>query len=211
MGEGTATRRTAARRRRAVLVSAGRGQAPYVHPQALVETRDIGPRTRIWGFSHVQAGARVGADCNIGEQCFVEAGASIGDGVVVKNGVSLWAGVTIEAGVFIGPNVAFTNDPRPRSRVYHEQPAATVVREGASIGANATLLSRIEIGRYAMIGAGAVVTKSVPAFALVLGNPARVRGAVCGCGQTLRFTAGRAACACGRRFRRVRGKVEPAV
>lgn len=171
-----------------------------------METRTIGARTRVWAFAHVQDGASVGADCNIGDHCYVEAGVTIGDRVVVKNGVSIWAGVTIESGVFIGPNAAFTNDLRPRSRVRREL-CRTVVREGASIGANATLLSDIEIGRYALVGAGAVVTESVPAFSLVVGNPARVRGAVCRCGSALRFAGKGAACACGARYQRVRGQV----
>ena len=179
---------------------------PYVHPQALVETRTIGPRTRVWAFAHVQDGARIGADCNIGDHCYIESDVTIGDGVVVKNGVSIWAGVTIESRAFIGPNVAFTNDLRPRSRV-HRDLCRTVICEGASIGANATLLSKIEVGRYALVGAGAVVTRSVPPFAVVTGNPARVRGAACRCGETLRFVRGRAACACGARYRSVRGRV----
>jgi len=179
---------------------------PYIHPQALVETRAIGARTRVWAFAHVQDGASVGADCNIGDHCYVEAGVTIGNGVVVKNGVSIWSGVTIESGVFIGPNAAFTNDLRPRSRVRRDL-CRTVIREGASIGANATLLSDIDIGRHALVAAGAVVTKSVPAFSLVVGNPARVRGAVCRCGASLRFAGKRAACACGARYQRLRGQV----
>jgi acetyltransferase-like isoleucine patch superfamily enzyme len=181
-----------------------------VHPRALVESNTIGARTRVWAFAHVQAGVRIGTDCNIGEQCFLETGVTIGDGVVIKNGVSIWAGVTIESGAFIGPNVAFTNDARPRSRVYHDEPNRTVVREGASIGANATVLSGLEVGRYALVGAGAVVTKSVPAFTLVIGNPARMDGRVCRCAASLRFVRHRAVCECGRQYRKIRGGIEEA-
>lgn len=209
MAQRVATRRNPTGPRRAGLVAA-RSAAPYVHPRALVESNTIGARTRVWAFAHVQAGVRVGADCNIGEQCFLEAGVTIGDGVVIKNGVSIWAGITIESGAFIGPNVAFTNDARPRSRVYHDEPGRTVVREGASIGANATLLSGLEVGRYALVGAGAVVTKSVPAFTLVIGNPARMDGRVCRCAAPLRFVRHRAVCECGRQYRKIRGGIEEA-
>lgn len=149
------------------------------HPESLVEaTAEIGPRTRIWAFAHVLAGAKIGADCNICDQTFIEGGARIGDRVTLKCGVQVWEGVTLEDDVFVGPNATFTNDPFPRSRRRPAQFAKTVVRKRASIGANATILPGITIGADAMVGAGAVVTSDVPPRAIVMGNPAAVTGYV---------------------------------
>jgi acetyltransferase-like isoleucine patch superfamily enzyme/dTDP-4-dehydrorhamnose 3,5-epimerase-like enzyme len=150
----------------------------FKHEAAIVESPRIGPRTRVWAFAHVLPGAVVGADCNLCDHVFVENDVSIGDRVTVKCGVQLWDGVTLEDDVFVGPNATFTNDPFPRSR---KPPAAfsrTVVRRGASIGANATLLPGLTVGRGAMVAAGAVVSHDVPAFAIVAGNPATIRGYV---------------------------------
>jgi acetyltransferase-like isoleucine patch superfamily enzyme len=172
----------------------------FAHPQAIVEATEIGAGTRIWAFTHVMPGARIGRDCNIGEQCFIEAGAVAGDSVVIKNGVALWDGVELGNRVFVGPNAVFTNDMVPRAKVYRH-PLPTRVEEGASIGANATVRCGVEIGRWSMIGAGAVVTRSVPEFALVIGNPGRVRGYVCKCGERLEFSPRDCSeCGCGRRF-----------
>ena len=157
----------------------------FKHPLSLVESDEIGPGTRIWAWAHVMKGARLGADCNVGEHCFIETGAVLGDRVTVKNGVAVWSGVTAEDDVFFGPNAVLTNDLRPRSKVYHESVERTLLRQGASIGANATLLCGITIGENAMIGAGAVVTKDVPPHALVVGNPGRLVGHVCRCGGRL--------------------------
>jgi len=157
----------------------------FEHPTALVESDAIGDGTRIWAFAHVLQGAVIGANCNIGDHCFVESGVVIGDDVVVKNGVALWQGITLQDRVFIGPNVAFTNDIFPRAKIYHAEYARTVISQGASIGANATLLCGISIGRYALIGAGSVVTRDVSDFALVYGNPARQHGWACVCGKPL--------------------------
>lgn len=169
----------------------------FIHPNAIAESNEIGAGTRVWAFSHVMERARVGANCNIGEHCFLENGVVIGNDVVVKNGVSLWQGVVLADRVFIGPNAVFTNDLRPRSKIFKTL-GLTYVHRGASIGANATLLCGIEIGEYAMIGAGAVVTRNVPAYALVLGNPARIRGYACTCGATLKFDRDeKALCTCG--------------
>ena len=178
---------------------------PFIHPNALVEPGvQVGPGTRIWAFAHLLPGAKVGADCNICGHTFVEGGVILGDRVTVKCGVFLWFGLTAENDVFIGPVVAFSNDLRPRSRQHPATYAPVFLREGCSVGANATILP-VSIGRWAMIGAGAVVTKDVPDFALVMGNPGRIRGWVCRCAKKLDFveTTSSAKCQCGRSFRRV--------
>jgi acetyltransferase-like isoleucine patch superfamily enzyme len=146
----------------------------FIHPQAICETKKIGARTRIWAFAHVLPGARIGADCNVCDHTFVENDVVLGDRVTVKCGVQLWDGVRIENDVFIGPNATFSNDRFPRSKRPPKRFLATVVKEGASIGANATILPGITIGRGAMVGAGAVVIASVPPYAVVAGNPARI-------------------------------------
>jgi UDP-2-acetamido-3-amino-2,3-dideoxy-glucuronate N-acetyltransferase len=148
----------------------------FKHPQALVESEQIGDGTRVWAFAHVLPGAKIGKDCNLCDHVFVENQVVIGDRVTLKSGVQVWDGVTLEDDVFIGPNATFTNDPFPRSKHFLDHYPGTVVRSGASVGANATLLPGIEIGRQAMVGAGAVVTKNVPPHAVVVGNPARIIG-----------------------------------
>jgi acetyltransferase-like isoleucine patch superfamily enzyme/dTDP-4-dehydrorhamnose 3,5-epimerase-like enzyme len=155
-----------------------------VHPQALCETRKVGARTRIWAFAHILPGARIGADCNICDHTFIENDVVVGDRVTVKCGVQLWDGVRIEDDVFIGPNATFSNDRFPRSRKRPPTFLATVVKEGASIGANATILPGVTIGRGAMVGAGAVIVESVPPYAVVAGNPARIVS-YCDAGPTL--------------------------
>jgi UDP-2-acetamido-3-amino-2,3-dideoxy-glucuronate N-acetyltransferase len=155
------------------------GEAGYFkHPAAIVESASIGPRTRVWAFAHVLPGAVVGADCNLCDHVFVENDVRIGDRVTVKCGVQLWDGVTLENDVFVGPNATFTNDPFPRSRQRPKEFARTVVRQGASIGANATVLPGVTVGRNAMVAAGAVVSHDVPAHAIVVGNPAAIKGYV---------------------------------
>jgi len=146
----------------------------FLHPQAMCESKAIGPGTRIWAFAHVLPGARIGADCNICDHTFIENDVTVGDRVTVKCGVQLWDGARIENDVFIGPNATFANDRFPRSRQRPAKFLTTTVKEGASIGANATLLPGITIGRGAMVGAGAVVVDSVPPYAVVAGNPARI-------------------------------------
>lgn len=153
-------------------------RAAFIHPQALVETEDVGPGTRVWAFAHLLPGAVVGRDCNICDGVFIEGDVVVGDRVTVKCGVQLWNGVSLEDDAFIGPNATFTNDPFPRSRQYPASFPRTIVRRGASIGANATLLPGITIGERAMVGAGAVVTRDVPPRAIVVGNPARIVGTV---------------------------------
>jgi UDP-2-acetamido-3-amino-2,3-dideoxy-glucuronate N-acetyltransferase len=146
------------------------------HPNAIVETHNVGKDTRIWAFVHILPGAIIGEDCNICDHTFIENDVVVGDRVTIKNGVQLWDGVSLEDDVFVGPNVTFTNDIYPRSKRYPEAILRTVVRKNASIGANATILPGLEIGRWAMVGAGAVVTKNVPPHAIVVGNPARIIG-----------------------------------
>jgi UDP-2-acetamido-3-amino-2,3-dideoxy-glucuronate N-acetyltransferase len=148
----------------------------FVHEQALCESDAIGARTRIWAFAHVLEGARIGEDCNICDGVFIEGDVVVGDRVTVKCGVQLWDGVVLEDDVFVGPNATFTNDRFPRSRQWLKANEETVVRAGASIGANATILPGLEIGLGAMVGAGAVVTRPVPPHAVVTGNPARITG-----------------------------------
>jgi UDP-2-acetamido-3-amino-2,3-dideoxy-glucuronate N-acetyltransferase len=176
-----------------------------VHEKGICEG-DVGPRTRIWAFAHVMVGARVGADCNICMGVFVEAGAVIGNRVTVKNGVQVWDGVTIEDEVFLGPNATLTNvrNPRAAFKVTREAFTPTRICRGATIGANATIVCGSIVGAQAFVAAGAVVTRSVPAHALVLGNPARQAGWVCSCGERLPETL---ACTCGRRFRLVDSKM----
>jgi UDP-2-acetamido-3-amino-2,3-dideoxy-glucuronate N-acetyltransferase len=166
----------------------------YIHPAALVETEQIGLGTRIWAFTHVSKDAIVGSSCNIGSHCYLESGVKIGDRVTIKNGNNLWTGITIGDGAFVGPQVVFTNDLRPRSprlpqaaRRYSSQEwlSPTVVEEGASIGAGAVILAGVSLKRFCMVAAGALVTKTVPAHALVMGSPARTAGWVCCCGEKL--------------------------
>jgi acetyltransferase-like isoleucine patch superfamily enzyme len=147
----------------------------FKHPAALVESDQIGDDTRIWAFAHVLPGARIGADCNICDHTFIENDVVLGARVTVKSGVQLWDGVTVEDDVFIGPNATFTNDLMPRSKQYLPAFLRTLVKRGASIGANATILP-VTIGENAMVGAGAVVTRDVPRNAIVVGNPARIIG-----------------------------------
>lgn len=145
----------------------------FVHPLSDVQTKQIGADTRIWQFCVVFAGAKIGANCNICAQVLIENDVIIGDNVVIKSGVQLWDGLRVEDNVFIGPNATFTNDPFPRSKEPY-QLLRTIVKAGATIGANATLLPGITIGEKAMVGAGAVVTKDVPAGVIVIGNPAKI-------------------------------------
>jgi acetyltransferase-like isoleucine patch superfamily enzyme len=153
-------------------------QSVKIHPNAIVESERIGKRSRIWAFVHVLPQAVIGEDANICDNVFVENDVVIGDRVTVKCGVQLWDGIRLEDDVFVGPNVTFANDMYPRSKQYPDKFLHTVVRRGASIGANATILPGITVGRDAMVGAGAVVTRDVPPNAIVVGNPARIKGYV---------------------------------
>jgi UDP-2-acetamido-3-amino-2,3-dideoxy-glucuronate N-acetyltransferase len=152
--------------------------AYFKHDKALVaDGAKIGDGTRIWAFANIQDGAVIGRDCNICDNCYVEKGAVIGDHVTIKNGVCVWEGVTLENGVFAGPNVAFVNDRYPKSRKPWTM-ERILVKAGASLGANATILCGITIGEGALVGAGAVVVRDVAARTIVVGNPARKVGVV---------------------------------
>lgn len=154
-----------------------------IHPLADVQSGYIGDDTTIWQYVVVLKDARIGKNCNINALVFVENDVVIGDNVTVKSGVQIWDGVRLEDNVFVGPNATFTNDLLPRSKVRPERFEQTVVRHHASIGANATIVAGVTIGEYALVGAGAVVTKDVPPHGLVYGNPAKLRGYVCNCGK----------------------------
>lgn len=171
-----------------------------IHPTALVASKRIGDGTRIWAFVNVLEGATIGRDCNICDRCFIENDVVLGDRVTVKCGVSLYDGVRLEDAVFVGPDVSFSNDSRPRSGVHPPSLPRTIVREGASLGAGAILLPGVTVGRFAMVGAGSLVTRDVSDYALAYGSPARRHGFVCRCGESLRFEGRRANCACRRAF-----------
>jgi acetyltransferase-like isoleucine patch superfamily enzyme len=165
------------------------------------EGASLGERTRVWAFAHILPGAVIGNDCNICDHTFVEGNVRLADRVTVKCGVYIWDGVVAEDDVFIGPCVAFTNDKRPRSRHYAENWPQTLLKAGCSLGANATILPGITIGRYAMVGAGTVVTRDVPDYGLVYGNPGKFQGWVCRCGNRLSEEKSRLfRCACGKAY-----------
>ncbi len=158
----------------------------FVHPNALVESETIGKNTRIWAFAHVLKNVKIGDDCNLCDYVFVESDVTIGDRVTIKNGISVWTGVTIEDDVFLGPNCVLTNDLYPRSKAYSEH-VKTLIKKGATIGANATIICGNTLGKYCMVGAGAVVTKNVRDFELVIGNPAKFKYWVGKTGEKLVF------------------------
>jgi UDP-2-acetamido-3-amino-2,3-dideoxy-glucuronate N-acetyltransferase len=179
-----------------------------VHPLALVESDQIGEGTSIWAFVHVMAGVQIGRNSNIGDHSFLETGAVVGNNVTIKNQVCIWEGVVIEDDSFIGPRVMFTNDRYPRSprmeqakeRYTNRQNwlCHTLVRKGCAIGAGAVICPGIELGKYSVVAAGAVVTKNVPPFSMVMGNPARKVRDVCVCGEPLAGDWGRTECVrCG--------------
>ncbi|GAB3560709.1 acyltransferase [Arthrobacter alkaliphilus] len=158
----------------------GEAENPRIHPLADVKSDQIGEGTNIWQFVVIFEGAKIGADCNICAHVLVESDVVIGDRVTVKSGVQLWDGLRVDEDVFIGPNATFANDIFPRSKNHENALLVTRVYRGASIGAGAVILPGVEIGPYSMIGAGSVVTRSVPANAVVVGNPARIIGNVSG-------------------------------
>lgn len=186
--------------------------AAFVHPSAVVDDGAfIGAGSSVWHFTHVMPGARIGTSCTLGQNVFVGRGVRIGDGVKVQNNVSVYEGVELEDHVFCGPSVVFTNVVRPRAEVDRRQDyGVTLVRRGASIGANATIVSGVEVGSYALVGAGAVVTKDVPPHAVVAGVPAEVVGWACRCGEGLDRVGDGLVCeTCGLAYRRRGGGLGP--
>jgi UDP-2-acetamido-3-amino-2,3-dideoxy-glucuronate N-acetyltransferase len=179
----------------------------FKHESAYVdEGAKVGKGTRIWHFCHVMAGAEIGEGCTLGQNVFVAKGVRIGNGVKIQNNVSVYEGVTLEDEVFVGPSAVFTNVRTPRASFPRNRPEdflPTVVKRGATIGANATIVCGVTIGEWAFVAAGAVVTKDVPPYALVAGVPARRIGWACECGEVLRFEEDRATCACGRAYEKV--------
>ncbi|MBI4308713.1 MAG: N-acetyltransferase [Candidatus Omnitrophica bacterium] len=172
----------------------------FKHEQALVHPKAvIGDGTRIWAFANVLEGAAIGHHCNICDGCFIEKGASIGNHATLKNHVAVWDGVALEDDVFVGAGAVFINDRYPRgNRKDSWVLEKTVVKKGATIGANATLMCGITVGEYAVVGAGSVVTKDVPPHAIVIGNPAHCAGHACRCGRKLNHAL---RCACGVKYR----------
>jgi UDP-2-acetamido-3-amino-2,3-dideoxy-glucuronate N-acetyltransferase len=191
------------------------GSGYFVHPSSFVdEGCQVGEGTRIWHFCHLMPGSRVGRGCNIGQNVVVSPGVVIGDNVKIQNNVSVYTGVTLEDDVFCGPSMVFTNVVNPRSHVSRkDEYRDTLVRRGATLGANCTVLCGHTIGRYAFVGAGAVVIRDVPDYALVVGNPGRVAGWMCVCGVKLATGTtppAEATCvACGLAYRSTEGMLAP--
>ena len=183
-----------------------KAEKKQIHSSAQTDGARIGSGTRVWQFCIIFPEARIGSDCNICAQVLIESDVVIGSRVTVKSGVQLWDGTRIEDDVFIGPNATFTNDRIPRSRKRRNL-LVTRVQRHATIGANATILPGVTIGQAAMVSAGAVVTRDVPDYALMIGNPARRKGWVCLCGETLRSRG--LSCQCGRQYRRGAGGLIP--
>lgn len=175
----------------------------FVHESSYVdEGCTIGEGTKIWHFSHIMKGCTIGPKCNIGQNVVISPDVVLGTGVKIQNNVSVYTGVVCEDSVFLGPSCVFTNVINPRAFIERkDEYRKTTVKKGASIGANATIVCGHDIGRYAFVGAGSVVTKNVPDYAMVYGTPARIHGYVCQCGTKLQFADGEACCsACGKNY-----------
>ncbi len=184
----------------------------FVHPSSYVDDGAvIGAGTKIWHFCHVMGSARIGAGCSLGQNVVVMGNVTIGNNVKIQNNVSVYEGVTLEDDVFCGPSCVFTNVTTPRSHVSRQaEYRPTLVRRGAAIGANATIVAGVTLGSYAFIGAGAVVTSDVPAYALMLGVPARRVGWMCQCGERLHVVSGVATCErCGSEYRETGSELVP--
>ena len=175
----------------------------FVHESSYVdEGCEIGEGTKIWHFSHIMKGCKIGKNCNIGQNVVVSPDVNLGDGCKVQNNVSIYTGVVCEEGVFLGPSCVFTNVVNPRAFIERKREyRKTTLKKGASVGANATIVCGHNVGRYAFVGAGSVVTKDVPDYAMVYGCPAEIRGYVCQCGEQVKFSDLRAVCpACGKKY-----------
>lgn len=161
----------------------------YTHPSSVIDPGvEIGKGTKIWHFCHVMSDSVIGDNCNLGQNVFVAGGVKIGNNVKIQNNVSVYTGVILEDDVFLGPSMVFTNVINPRSHIIRQDKyEQTLVKQGATIGANATIVCGITLGEYSFIGAGAVVTRDIPAYGLVYGNPARLQGWMCACGEQLDF------------------------
>lgn len=183
----------------------------FVHESSYVDDNvKIGDGTKIWHFSHIMSNCEMGEKCNIGQNVVISSGVKLGNGVKIQNNVSVYTGVICEDDVFLGPSCVFTNVVNPRSFIERKSEyKETIIGKGASIGANVTIVCGHNIGKYALVGAGAVVTKHIPDYALVVGNPASLLGYVCKCGEKLRFKEDHATCtACGEEYKKENGKVE---
>jgi len=177
----------------------------FIHENAKAETDQIGEKTLIWSWTHVQRNVVIGKNCKIGEHCFIENGVKVGNNVVIKNGISLWTGTVVEDDVFLGPHAVFTNERFPRSGFRKDWESIRIL-QGATIGAGAVILPGVTVGQFATVGAGAVVTRDVPEHALFFGNPARIQGWMCICGLKLNIdeSGDMAACTCGERYKVIR-------
>lgn len=187
------------------------GNDYFVHESSYVDNDvKIGEGTKIWHFSHVMSNCEIGQKCNLGQNVVISPGVKLGNGVKIQNNVSVYTGVICEDDVFLGPSCVFTNVVNPRSFIERKSEYRdTIIGKGASIGANVTIVCGHNIGKYALVGAGAVVTKNIPDYALVVGNPASIMGYVCKCGEKLKFRNDHATCsACGEKYIENQGKVE---
>lgn len=182
----------------------------FVHPSSYVDKAvEIGEGTQMWHFSHILKGSKIGKNCKIGQNVVIGPDVTIGNNVKIQNNVSVYKGVTLEDDVFCGPSCVFTNVFNPRSRIPRmDEVRRTVVKKGATIGANATIICGNNIGAYAFIGAGALVTKGIPDYALVYGNPARIKGWMCECGEKLEFKGAQGSCgSCKNQYKKIKDKL----
>lgn len=179
----------------------------FVHQNAIVETDNIGDSTKIWAFVHILPGVTIGKNVNICDHCFIEDGVEIGDNVTIKSGVYMWKGLKIEDNVFVGPSVAFSNDRFPRSKNRNFKLERITLSKGCSIGANVTILPGVIVGKYALVGAGSVITRNVADYSIVYGNPAIHRGYICICGNKMIFKENVYECDCGKKYKKTNDKV----